>query len=128
MPGPRKSGLSHVRGWLMNPRGRVTSSPSSWSGARRSFPTATAQRIRKRDHGQCANCGSTEQTQVDHIVPHAEATRMGWTQDMIDDESNGQLLCHGCHEAKTRGERASGLARAKARRERPQRRHPGLTG
>lgn len=108
---------------------RPTTTPTSWSGQRRSFPTAVAQRIIRRDK-VCQGCGSKGPLQADHIVPHAEATLLGWTQAEIDSESNGQALCIPCHEAKSARERARGLARAAARRrdERARRPHPGLIG
>lgn len=106
---------------------RTTTTPTSWSGQRRSFPTATAQRIIRRDK-VCQGCSSAGPLQADHIVNHAEALVRGWTQDEIDHEDNGQALCQDCHAEKTRGERARGLARAAGRRApaRTQRPHPGL--
>lgn len=98
---------------------------TSWSGTRASMPKGVAAKVRRRDK-TCRGCGATHQLQVDHIVPVAEARLMGWTDDMIDHVDNGQLLCPDCHNAKSRAERARGLARRRAALARPQRSHPGL--
>lgn len=94
---------------------------TSWSGQRRSFPTATRQRILARAGGRCewvtdgVRCANPG-TIADHIVPHAE----GGT----DHESNGQALCPAHHDAKTRVEQARG--RARRSRYRPPQQHPGI--
>lgn len=104
---------------------RATSTPTSWSGQRRSFPTAVAQRIIRRDK-TCRGCGSGGPLQADHIVNHAQAIRLGWTQAEIDDESNGQALCGDCHDQKSKQEQAVGLAIWRARVAPKTRPHPGL--
>lgn len=98
---------------------------TSWSGTRRSFPTGVAQRIIRRDK-TCRVCGSTQNLQADHIVNHAEALLLGWTQAEIDSESNGQALCDVCHDKKSKAERARGLARFKARVRPVEPPHPGM--
>lgn len=45
----------------------------------------TAKRVRERDGGVCAMCGTDEDIQVDHIHPAS----LGGT----DDDDNLQLLC-----------------------------------
>ncbi|MFI5300362.1 MAG: HNH endonuclease [Polyangiales bacterium] len=60
--------------------------------------------VLRRDGGRCVQCGSVDRVNVDHIVPVVE----GGAAEM----SNGQVLCHDCHAAKTRIERR----RARVRR------------
>ena len=94
-------------------------SNTSWSGNRRSFPTAVRKQIMDRDNWQCQIKGPTclgKATEADHRINHAE----GGT----DDASNGQAVCSECHEAKTRQERSRGLQRrSRWRKNAP---HPGL--
>lgn len=45
---------------------------------------------------------------VDHIKPKAECRSLGWTQEQIDDDSNLQTLCRGCHTEKTDREKNKG--------------------
>lgn len=102
---------------------RAASTPTSWSGTRRSFPTATAQRILRRDK-TCRGCGSSGPLQADHIVNHAEALLFGWTQEQIDHEDNGQALCHDCHAKKSQAEQLRGVRRHHAPKPKPL--HPGV--
>lgn len=95
---------------------------TSWSGTRRSFPTAVRKRIIERDRA-CVQCGSTDRLEADHVTPHAQAKRLGWTDEQIDSMDNGQTLCHVHHAEKSRGERLLGM---RQRRPRQARRHPGL--
>jgi 5-methylcytosine-specific restriction enzyme A len=60
--------------------------------------------ILKRDHGlcQCDRCKGGEirilpGTEVNHIVSKAEAERLGWTQEQMDDPSNLQAVNPTCH-------------------------------
>ena len=60
--------------------------------------------ILQRDGGicHCPDCmGGQKQLkpahEVDHIVPKAEAKRLGWTQDQIDDPSNLRAVNRLCH-------------------------------
>jgi 5-methylcytosine-specific restriction protein A len=92
---------------------------TSWSGNRRSFPTAVRKQIMDRDNWQCQIKGPTclgKATEADHRINHAE----GGT----DDASNGQAVCTACHDAKTKQERQRGLA--KRSRYRGAMRHPGM--
>ena len=101
---------------------------TSWSGQRRSFPTTTTRRILTRD-GECQlrYPGCTSQAdEADHIIPHAEATRLGWDPADIDDETNGQAVCRHCHTIKTRSEQTTGANRRRAQARRPMSKHPGL--
>jgi 5-methylcytosine-specific restriction endonuclease McrA len=100
----------------------------SWSGARRSFPPRTARHILHRDQlCQLAYDGCLiTATQADHIVPHAEATLMGWPPTEIDSADNGQGVCSSCHATKTRHEQQRGRKRRAARARRPPDPHPGL--
>lgn len=45
---------------------------------------------------------------VDHVVSKAEAARMGWTEEQIEDDSNLQAICRQCHKHKTATERGRG--------------------
>lgn len=36
--------------------------------------------------------------EVDHIVSKAEAKRLGWTQEQVDDPSNLRAVNHDCHQ------------------------------
>lgn len=62
-------------------------------------------RIMERDCGLCQVCRKTGRVApayaVDHIVSKANATRLGWTEEQIDDESNLQAICRPCHDEKT---------------------------
>jgi 5-methylcytosine-specific restriction protein A len=92
---------------------------TSWSGNRRSFPTAVRQQIMDRDGWLCqinGPTGSVQATQADHRVPHAEGGS--------DDITNGQAVCSNCHDAKTQQERQRG--QAKRSRKRNPMRHPGM--
>jgi 5-methylcytosine-specific restriction endonuclease McrA len=99
----------------------------SWSGTRKVFSPQVRLRILARDHWRCVTCGHHDPTGrtlvADHIIPVAE----GGNNSM----DNGQTLCdHGprldsCHRDKTRQEIARGHRR-RPKRERPERRHPGL--
>jgi 5-methylcytosine-specific restriction protein A len=83
-------------------------SKSNWStGSRhaRGYGTAWGKLrlyVLHRDHGlcQCSQCKGvflTQATEVNHIVPKAEAQRKGWTQQQMDDPSNLQAVAHECH-------------------------------
>lgn len=65
------------------------------------------ERIRKRDHDTCQNCGWLGH-QVDHDVPLWAGVAAGGT----DHDSNKRLLCDVCHDAKSAveaGQRARGI-------------------
>lgn len=115
----------------------MTSPPretGSWSGTRRSFPRRIARAILHRDRAcQLAWEGcTTDATEADHIVGHADALAAGWPIEDIDDPANGQGVCRNCHRLKTRMEIARGLDRARTQgpprpnRQRPAAQHPGL--
>jgi 5-methylcytosine-specific restriction protein A len=67
------------------------------------------ERILHRDSGLCqpclkhgiVHCGD----EVDHIVSKAEAKRLGWTREQIEDDSNLQAINSECHKEKTARER-----------------------
>ncbi|BAD55092.1 HNH endonuclease [Nocardia farcinica] len=89
----------------------------AWSrepGRYRGVSTATAERIRRRDHRTCQQCGQPG-SQVDHRINVAA----GGT----DDDSNLWVLCDSCHATKTSRESAAG--RAKVSRWREPEQHPG---
>jgi len=98
----------------------MTKGTGSWSGRRRSFPSATRRAILARADGLCqirsAGCTTTA-TIADHVVPAAEGG-----SDSID---NGQAACQECSDVKTRQEIERGRARRPTRK-RPATRHPGL--
>lgn len=88
---------------------RTTNGPrtnTSWSGQRRSFPTAMRRRILNRDP-ICKACGTEPSTIADHVLNHATCLRLGINPDT---EDNGQGLCDDCHRVKTRVEQQAGTA------------------
>lgn len=52
------------------------------------------EKVLQRDSRRCAECGSTERPQVDHIVPESNG-------GAPFDEANLQVLCRSCHHRKT---------------------------
>lgn len=50
-------------------------------------------RILKKYNHTCAACGSTEDLEIDHIIP---LSRGGW-----EDEENMQVLCRTCNRSKS---------------------------
>lgn len=57
--------------------------------------------------GKCANCGSTEHLEFDHIDPETKSLDIGkllnYSKRAIDTElKKCQLLCNNCHSAKSR--------------------------
>jgi 5-methylcytosine-specific restriction protein A len=94
---------------------------SSWSGQRRSFPTAMRTAI-LRMYPVCVACGRAPSTVADHVVNHAECIRRGINPDTI---ANGQGMCSPCHDVKTKAEARAGRAR-QPRERRPPEKHPGL--
>ena len=64
----------------------------------RYFLPRIRREILERDGFRCRQCGSSERLTVDHVIPVAEGGE--------GTVANGQVLCRGCHAAKTRLERA----------------------
>lgn len=64
--------------------------------------------VLKRDCDLCQVCLKkgeyTPARTVDHIVSKANAERMGWTKERMDDPSNLQTICDPCHAIKTEAE------------------------
>ena len=92
---------------------------TSWSGNRRSFPTATRKQIMDRDEWRCQIRGEGclgEATQADHIK--------NWAEGGTDDAANGQAACAECHKHKTAEERKRGMQ--KRSRYRQPMSHPGM--
>lgn len=81
---------------------------------RSQWPTALRNRVRERDQGLCAGCGTQcsrdggEWTEAPWHMDHITALADGGSNEM----ENLQTLCVPCHKAKTRREAA---ARAAAR-------------
>lgn len=95
--------------------------PTSWSGDRRSFPTSTRRAILTRDP-VCRAPGCTAPSVIaDHIVNHTQAKRYGWTIEQYHDEHNGQGMCRRHHDEKTKREQDAGR-RTRRRESEP---HPG---
>lgn len=69
--------------------------------------TATRKRILARDGHQCAQCGSAENLEVDHINNQRGPN--------YDRDNNLQVLCADCHKAKTA--RESGAWRQRIKRQ-----------
>ena len=65
-------------------------------------------KILQRDCELCQVCRKKGRTAVayavDHIVSKANATRMKWTLEQIDGETNLQAICKPCHLVKTEAE------------------------
>ena len=104
----------------------MTPTTTSWSGQRRSYPTATRHRILQRHPTcQCPGCTACHtpcrrpSTIADHNPNHATLLRAGLDPD---DEQYGQGMCGQCHNVKTAQERATG--RTTTRRTPEQ--HPGI--
>ncbi len=61
--------------------------------------------VMQRDRGLCQPClklGAVSAAQeVDHIVPKAQAKRLGWTREQVDARENLQAICKACHAVKT---------------------------
>lgn len=63
--------------------------------------------------GKCRNCGTTEHLEIDHIDPATKSFDLGtlWSvaKARYDAElEKCQLLCHGCHAAKSASEQSVG--------------------
>jgi 5-methylcytosine-specific restriction endonuclease McrA len=88
----------------------------------RNYQNAWMQRRRLRAinllGGQCAECSSTEDLQVDHVDPHSKdpllralktASFWSWAWHRIEAElAKCQVLCRSCHKAKSAGESPRG--------------------
>lgn len=100
---------------------------TSWSGRRRSWPTAMrTQILRAHPTCQCPGCPActpngcdNPSTVADHKTPHAECLRAQIDPDTLD---NAQGLCEGCHNHKTAREQAAGRHRLRGLR--APRQHP----
>lgn len=93
--------------------GNSRTSTTTWKAIRRA--------ALKRADNRCQQCGaSNTPLYCDHITPTAEGGH-----DHLD---NARILCHPCHTPKTRAETARGIARRTARRQLPQKPHPGTMG
>ena len=60
-----------------------------------------------REHGPCAECGSSENLELDHRFRFLKVTHRiwSWSAERRDRElANCQALCRDCHKAKTRSE------------------------
>lgn len=98
----------------------VRTTPSSWSGQRRSFPTKIRDAILNRDR-ICVTCGQQPSVIADHKRAHAECRALGIEPDTMD---NGQGLCQPCSDEKTEREKREGRARVRyVKRAEP---HPGI--
>lgn len=64
----------------------------STPGKRQKIPSEVQLAVWRRDTGQCVSCGSNENLEFDHIIPHS----MGGS----DTERNLQLLCATCNRRK----------------------------
>lgn len=93
-----------------------------WSEGYRRFPPAVIDRVR-REEPACRSCGAPT-AEVDHVVGRADALRMGWPEELIQDRRNAQGLCSECHRAKTSVERTRGIEQGS--KYRPKEQHPGL--
>jgi hypothetical protein len=72
---------------------KITGTYSVSSTARReSIPKSVKMYVWQRDGGRCANCGSNEKLEYDHIIPLAKGGS--------NTERNIQLLCERCNRSK----------------------------
>lgn len=68
--------------------------------------------------GCCAECGSTEDLQIDHVNPLLKTIEFsrphlsGWYEEL----ENAQLLCYCCHADKTADDREHARIRRRAAR------------
>jgi len=56
----------------------------------------------RRDNPECAACGNTDKTHLDHIIPVSSGGAM-W------DTRNHQTLCNSCHSRKTKIEQSASM-------------------
>lgn len=59
------------------------------------------------ENGPCANCGSTDRLEVDHIDRSTKVDHKVWTwaqERRTLELSKCQVLCHKCHKIKTKSE------------------------
>jgi hypothetical protein len=66
--------------------------PDEDTPTRLPIPRDVKRAVWRRDRGQCANCGSRERLEFDHIVPIAKGGS--------NTERNVQLLCEACNRSK----------------------------
>ena len=59
---------------------------------RKSIPKAVQRAVWRRDRGKCVECGSNENLEYDHIIPHSKGGG--------NTERNIQLLCEECNRSK----------------------------
>ena len=67
--------------------------PQSDKRIRKSIPKAVQHDVWRRDEGRCVECGSNENLEFDHIIPHSRGGS--------DTERNLQLLCEKCNRSKS---------------------------
>lgn len=91
--------LTTLKPRLQTVGGRLSSLPAAPTVERKrgSAGVRDRERIKKRDHGICQECLRHGKTSlggpVDHIIPLADGGS--------DADSNKELLCQPCHDAKT---------------------------
>lgn len=64
------------------------------------------------ENGPCVVCGSSENLELDHIVPEEKVSHNIWSwsyEKRIEELNKCQVLCHQCHLKKTSEWRASFL-------------------
>ena len=60
---------------------------------RKHIPQNIKDKVWNRDGGKCAECGSSEKLEFDHIIPHSKGG--------ADTYRNLQLLCEQCNRSKS---------------------------
>ena len=63
------------------------------SRKRKSIPQSVKDKVWNRDGGKCVDCGSNENLEFDHIIPHSKGG--------ADTYRNLQLLCEPCNRSKS---------------------------
>jgi hypothetical protein len=74
-------------------RANQTIVASSGDTPARHIPREVRQRVWQLYGGRCAECGSTQYLEFDHIIPHARGGN--------NSDNNVQLLCRGCNAKKS---------------------------
>jgi 5-methylcytosine-specific restriction endonuclease McrA len=72
---------------------RLTEMPTRVAGSRKPIPERIRSEVWRRDEGRCVDCGSRENLEFDHIVPHSKGG--------ADTVRNLELRCQSCNRKKS---------------------------
>mgnify|MGYP001274775466 FL=1 len=73
--------------------GLIEEEPKDPQGKSRNISQEVRDRVWNRDKGKCTECGSNENLEFDHIIPHAKGGANTYR--------NIQLLCQDCNRRKS---------------------------